>query len=179
MRADIEDRLVDLKQFDELRKKREEVTRNMQLAEQAVVSSRNALIAAAGMLLQIVQKGEAAIVKGSGIAAGSFPELVKANSGDVKLASDQAEALISAFAALKQALLDVETKVIRRKRADESDRRERFAFLQKAPRCGDQGRDDLPVVFWYGAHCFINSPRAMRHRLFLAAHGQRCLVLAI
>jgi energy-coupling factor transporter ATP-binding protein EcfA2 len=111
LKADVEARLVELQQFDALRKKRDAAARNMQLAEQAVVLNRNALIAAACSLLDVVQKGETAIVKGSGIVAANFAELVKADSGDVKLAVDQAEALIGAFAGLKQALSDAETKL--------------------------------------------------------------------
>lgn len=111
LKADIEARLVELQHFDVLRKKREAATRNAQLAEQAVISNRNALITSAGMLLQIVQKGENAVLKSSGIAADSFSELAKANSGDATLAAEQAEALIVTFATLKQDLLDTETKI--------------------------------------------------------------------
>lgn len=111
LKADVESRLVELQQFDALRKKREAATRNMQLAEQAVVANQNALLSAAGTLLQIVQKGEIAIVKGAGIPEAKFAELAKGNSGDTELAANQAEALIGTVAPLKQALSDAETKV--------------------------------------------------------------------
>jgi energy-coupling factor transporter ATP-binding protein EcfA2 len=111
LKADIDARLVELQQFDTLRKKRDTATRNTHLAEQAVVSGHKAMIAAAGVLLQIVHKGETAIVKDSGIAAAKFAELEKGESGDAKLAVGQAETLIGAFAGLKQALSDAETKV--------------------------------------------------------------------
>jgi len=111
LKADIEARLVELQQFGAVRKKRDAAIRNVQLAEQAVVSNRSALISAAGTLLQIVQKGESAIVKGSGIAIAKYAELAKAKPEDAKLAADQAEALLGAFAVLKQALSDGETKV--------------------------------------------------------------------
>lgn len=111
LKADVSARLVELQQFDELRKKRDAAKRNTQVAEQAIVTNRNALIAAAGMLLQVVQKAETATIKDSGIEAAKFAELAKGVSGDANLAVNQAEALIGAFAGLKQALLDAETKV--------------------------------------------------------------------
>ena len=111
LKADVEARLVELQQFDALRKKREAATRNMQLAEQAVVSNRGALLSAAGALLQIVQNGEIAIVKGVGIPKAKIAELAKGNSGEAKQAANQAEALIGAIAALKQALSDAESKI--------------------------------------------------------------------
>lgn len=109
LKTDIQARLVELKQYDELRTKRDTATRNVQVAHQAVEPKSQQLLATARSLLNIVQKSEIAIITASDIKQADYAELAKQPSINAAIASKEAEQLIAIFSSLKQALADGET----------------------------------------------------------------------
>jgi len=109
LKADIQTRLVDLQQYDQLRSKRDTVNHNTQLAQQAVEIKQKALLTAARALLYIVQAGDIAIITAANINQAGNVELAKPDGGDVAIAFKQAERLVGELSALKQALAESET----------------------------------------------------------------------
>jgi energy-coupling factor transporter ATP-binding protein EcfA2 len=108
LKADIQVRLAQLKQYDDLQIKRNTATRNVQVARQAVEPKRDALLGAARGLVDIVQKGEIDIVTASGINLTDYVELAKQDGADATVATADAEKLVGAFVTLKQSLADAE-----------------------------------------------------------------------
>lgn len=113
LKADIQMRLTDLQQYDQLRIRRESATRNIQIAHQSVESKGNALLTAACSLLDIVQAAEIEIVTASRINQNDYAVLAEEDGTGKEAALEQAEQLVSAFVAIKQALENSETATSR------------------------------------------------------------------
>lgn len=113
LKTDIRTRLETLKQYDDLRRKRDAAASNLQSARQAVAPRQNALIAIAQSLLGVVQKGEIDVIASSGITHPSYPELAKKSVVDAHAAITEAEKLIGALLLLKQALANSETVTVK------------------------------------------------------------------
>jgi len=109
LKADIQTRLVDLQQYDQLRSKRDTANRNTQLAQQAIENKQGALLTAARALLDIVQAGDIAIITAANINQADYVELAKQDGGDAAIAIKQAEQLVGELSGLKQALAENET----------------------------------------------------------------------
>lgn len=114
LKADIQTRLTQLKQYGDLQTKRETATRNVQVARQVVEPKRDALLGAARGLLGIMQKGEIEIVTASGIKPTDYVELAKQDDLDAAVATAEAEKLVGAFLTLKQSLADAETNTAKK-----------------------------------------------------------------
>lgn len=109
LKADIQARLAELKQYDDLNTKRNTAIRNLQVAYQVIEPKRNAFLVAARSLLGIVQKGDIEIIAAASIAQADYAELAKQDNVNVAVATTEAEQLVGATAALKQKLADSET----------------------------------------------------------------------
>ncbi|MBZ0071947.1 MAG: AAA family ATPase [Gammaproteobacteria bacterium] len=109
LKADIQTRLVDLQQYDQLRSKRDTANRNTQLAKQAIENKQGALLTAARALVDIVQAGDIAIITAAKINQADYVEFAKQDGGDAAITIKQAEQLVGELSGLKQALADSET----------------------------------------------------------------------
>ncbi len=107
LKADIQTRLVELKQYDELRVKRNAAANNIQMARQLLDVKIETLLTAARALLALVLNSKIEIVITSGIKQADYTELAKQNGADQNVAVKEAEQLVGIFTLLKQALVDV------------------------------------------------------------------------
>lgn len=109
LKADIQTRLDDLQQYDQLRSKRDTANRNTQLAKLAIENKQGALLTAARALVDIVQAGDIAIITAAKINQADYVELSKQDGGDAVITIKQAEQLVGELSGLKQSLADSET----------------------------------------------------------------------
>jgi len=109
LKADVQSRLADLQQYDQLRTKQDTANRNAQLAQQTIEIKQEAFLTAARALLGFVQVGDIAIVTNANINQADYVELAKQDESDAATAIQQAELLVGEFSALKQALSESET----------------------------------------------------------------------
>lgn len=108
LKVDIQTRLVELKQFDDLNVKRNSAIRNLQVAHQVVQPKRDSFLVDARALLGIVQKGDIEIFNTACITQANYSELAKHDDINVAVATTEAEMLVLATSALKQNLVDIE-----------------------------------------------------------------------
>lgn len=109
LKSDIQLRLDQLKQYDDLRVRRDTATRHVSIAQDSVEPKRAALLASAGGLLEILRIGQLALVTASGMELGDYTALHAPNAANEDEACLQAEDLIAAFSALNSSLVDAET----------------------------------------------------------------------
>ena len=114
LKADIQTRLGDLQQYDQLRSKRDTANRNIQHAQQTSEIKQGALLAAGRTLLDIVQAGDIAIITAAKIKQTDYVELAKQDGGGGAIAIKQAEQLVGELSGLKQTLADSETATSRK-----------------------------------------------------------------
>lgn len=113
LKSDIQQRLEQLKQYDVLRVRRDTATRNISTAQDSVEPKRAALFASAAGLLEILRRGEIALVTASGMKLGDYAALHAPNAANCNEACLQAEGLITAFSVLDSSLADAETAAIK------------------------------------------------------------------
>lgn len=109
LKADIQKRLGELKQYEELRIKRDSAIRNIQVADQLVQVKKEALVTTARVLLTLVQNSEIEVVVASGIKQADYSELAKQSGANLINVVKESEQLVGIFSLLKQSLLDVGT----------------------------------------------------------------------
>jgi energy-coupling factor transporter ATP-binding protein EcfA2 len=114
LRTDVKDRLAMLKQYADLRTKRETATHQVQIARQAVEPKRKTLLSAAQELLIIVEKGEIDVLKTLNIKLTDYPEFTKKESFNAVEATAEAEKLVNIFSGIKPALINEETSITKK-----------------------------------------------------------------
>lgn len=114
LKADIQTRLANLQQYDQLRTKRDTASRHVEVAQQTIEAKQAALLTAGHSLLGIVQAGDIAIITAAGINQADYTELAKQDEGDVAIAVNQATQLVGVLSGLKQALTGSETATSKR-----------------------------------------------------------------
>ena len=106
LKADVQKRLAELKQYDELRIKRDTAVQNFLVAHQLVDGKMGALFTAARALLNFTHNCVIEIVVAAGIKQADSPELAKQNGAIQVDALQESEQLIDIFSALKQDIID-------------------------------------------------------------------------
>lgn len=114
LKADIQTRLANLQQYDQLRTKRDAANSHVEVAQQTIEAKQEALVTAGHRLLGIVQADDIAIITAAGINQADYTELAKQDEGDVATAINQAKQLVAVFSGLKQALTGSETATSKR-----------------------------------------------------------------
>lgn len=106
LKLDVQTRLADLKQYDELRIKRDTAGQNFLVANQLVDGKVSVLFTAARALLNCTYNCVIEIVIAVGIKQADYPELSKQNGAIQIDALQESEQLIGIFSALKQDIID-------------------------------------------------------------------------
>ena len=106
LKADVQKRLSELKQYDELRIKRDAAAQSLQVAHQLVDGKMGALFTAARALLCLTHNCVIEIVAAAGIKQVDYPELAKQNGAIRTDELIESEQLIGIFSALKQSIVD-------------------------------------------------------------------------
>lgn len=109
LKADIQLRLDQLKQYDDLRVRRETATHYISVAQDSIEPKRAALLASAGILLEILKDEQIALVNASGMKLADYAALSAPSVTNEDESCQQAEDLIAAFSALNSSLADAET----------------------------------------------------------------------
>ncbi len=106
LRVDIQKRLADLKQYDELRIQSEAASQKLKVAQQVVDGKMSALFTAGRALLNLTHDCEIGIIAAVGIKQADYPELIKQSGAIQGDAFKESEQLINIFSALKQDVVD-------------------------------------------------------------------------
>lgn len=109
LQANIQLRLDQLKQYDDLRVRRETATRHVSIAQDSIEPKRAALLAAAGVLLEILKGGEVALIAASGMELAAYAALNAPSAANADEACQQAENLVASFSILNPSLVEAET----------------------------------------------------------------------
>lgn len=114
LKADIQTRLAELQQYEQLRTKRDTASRHVEVAQQAIEAKQAALLDASHKLFGLVQAGDIAIITAAGINQADYAELAKQDERDLAIAIDQATQLVGVLSGLKQVLAESETATSKR-----------------------------------------------------------------
>ncbi|MEQ1532839.1 MAG: AAA family ATPase [Sideroxydans sp.] len=106
LKIDIQKRLAELKQYDELRIQREAASHNLQVAQQVVEGKMSAFFTAARALLPLAYNCAIEVVAAVGIRQADYPELAKQSGSNLSEAFKESEQLTNILSSLKQSVVD-------------------------------------------------------------------------